>query len=424
MRSEISEMNEPKALTDVAASRDLRGGRESAPCALASMGMITSLGQGADEIWPRLLAADQSRFAKRTDLVPDCSLLVAEVAEPLPEIPARLHRYACRNNALIMAALQQIEKPIAETIADVGRDRIAVVIGSSTSGVGDAEAAIRHRHATGELAKSFYYDQLEFGGASSFVADLLQLDGPTYAISTACSSGARALATARSLLALDVCDAVIAGAADSLCGLTANGFWSLQLVSDEVTNPCSVNRKGLTLGEGAAVFLVTRERGGIQLRGVGESTEAHHMSAPDPAGSGAEQAMRGALKDAQMEPAEIAYLNLHGTGTLLNDAMECAAIARIFAEAPPSSSTKSLVGHVLGGAGAIEAGICWLILEEGNSESLDLVPHAFDGQLDPALSRLRLVPREGMRVMAGPVMTNSFGFGGNNCTLILERERS
>jgi 3-oxoacyl-[acyl-carrier-protein] synthase-1 len=387
------------------------------------MGMITSLGNGADEIWPRLLAADQSRFARRTDLVPDSSLLVAEIAEPLPEIPPRLKRYACRNNALIMAALQQIEKPIAETIADVGRSRVAVVIGSSTSGVGDAEVAIRHRHATGELAKSFYYDQLEFGGASSFVADLLRVDGPTYAISTACSSGARALATARSLLALDVCDAVVAGAADSLCGLTANGFSSLQVVSDEVTNPCSVNRKGLTLGEGAAVFLVTRGSGGIQLCGVGESTEAHHMSAPDPAGHGAEQAMRGALEDAQMAPAEIAYLNLHGTGTLLNDAMECAAIDRIFAEVPPCSSTKSLVGHVLGGAGAIEAGICWLTLVEGDLQNLDLVPHAFDGHLDPALPRPRLVPREGMRVAAGPVMTNSFGFGGNNCTLILERER-
>jgi 3-oxoacyl-[acyl-carrier-protein] synthase-1 len=196
------------------------------------------------------------------------------------------------------------------------------------------------------------------------------------------------------------------------------------VVSDEITNPCSVNRKGLTLGEGAAVFLVTRDRSGVQLRGVGESTEAHHMSAPDPAGNGAEQAMRDALNNARMEPAEIVYLNLHGTGTLLNDAMECAAIDRVFAEAPPCSSTKSLVGHVLGGAGAIEAGICWLILREGHAGSLDLVPHAFDGHLDPALPQTRLVPREGMRVSAGPVMTNSFGFGGNNCTLILERERS
>ena len=384
------------------------------------MGTINALGRAPEEIWPRLLAADQSHVRRRADLVPDCALLVAEIPGPLPEIPPRLKRYACRNNALLMAALQQIEKPIADTIDSVGRSRIAVVIGSSTSGVSDAEAAIRHQHATGVLAEAFYYDQLEFGGVSSFVADLLQLDGPAYAISTACSSGARALATARSLLALDVCDAVIAGASDSLCGLTANGFSSLQLVSDEITNPCSVNRNGMTLGEGAAVFLVTRDRGGIQLRGVGESTEAHHMSAPDPDGQGAEHAMRDALNDARLEPAEIAYLNLHGTGTPLNDAMEAAAIDRVFAGAPPCSSTKSLVGHILGGAGAVEAAFCWLMLSERTSGELDLIPHAFDGQLDPALPRLRLVPREGLRVSTGPVMTNSFGFGGNNCTLILE----
>jgi 3-oxoacyl-[acyl-carrier-protein] synthase-1 len=319
-----------------------------------------------------------------------------------------------------MAALQQIEKPIADTINAVGRSRVAVVIGSSTSGVSDAEAAIRHQHETGELAEAFYYDQLEFGGASSFVADLLQVDGPTYAISTACSSGARALATARSLLALDVCDAVIAGASDSLCGLTANGFSSLQVISDEITNPCSANRNGMTLGEGAAIFLVTRDEGGIRLLGIGESTEAHHMSAPDPEGGGAEQAMRDALKDAALDPAEIAYLNLHGTGTPLNDAMECAAIDRVFSDSPPCSSTKSLIGHILGGAGAAEAAFCWLILSERDSGNLDLIPHAFDGQPDPALPALRLVPREGLRVPAGPVMTNSFGFGGNNCTLILE----
>jgi len=398
-----------------------RGGmRTRKPCSLAAMGSVNALGRGSDEIWPRLMAADQSHFRRRDDLVPERDLLVAEVAGPLPEIPPRLKRYACRNNALMLAALQQIEKPIADAIDAVGRSRVAVVIGSSTSGVSDAEAAIRHKHQTGALAEAFHYDQLEFGGASSFVADLLQLDGPAYAISTACSSGARALATARSLLALDVCDAVIAGASDSLCGLTANGFTSLQVVSDEITNPCSVNRKGMTLGEGAAVFLVTRESGGVQLRGVGESTEAHHMSAPDPEGQGAEHAMRDALDDAGLDPAAIVYLNLHGTGTPLNDAMEAAAIGRVFSDVPPCSSTKGLVGHILGGAGAVEAAFCWLMLSKRTSGSLDLIPHAFDGRLDPALPRLRLVPGEGLRVPAGPVMTNSFGFGGNNCTLILE----
>ncbi len=405
----------------MSAASIIHPGKHTRPaCSLAAMGIVNALGRGADEIWPRLLAADQSHFRRRDDLVPDRNLLVGEVSGLLPEIPPRLKRYACRNNALMMAALQQIEKPIADVIHAVGRDRVATVIGSSTSGVSDAEAAIRHQHRTGVLAEAFHYDQLEFGGASGFVAELLQLGGPAYAISTACSSGARALASARSLLALDVCDAVIAGAADSLCGLTANGFSSLQLVSDQITNPCSVNRDGMTLGEGAAVFLVTRDSAGIQLRGVGESTEAYHMSAPDPEGLGAESAMRDALEDASLDAAEIAYLNLHGTGTPLNDAMECAAIDRVFSHPLPCSSTKGLVGHILGAAGAIEAAFCWLTLSQQTAGSLELIPHAFDGEPDPALPLPLLVPSGGLRVPAGPVMSNSFGFGGNNCTLILE----
>lgn len=400
------------------------GDRSRKSCSLAALGIVNALGRGAEEIWPRLLRADQTHFRRRDDLVPNANILVGEVPGPLPEIPSRLKRYACRNNALIMAAVQQMEKPIAEVIDAVGRSRVAVVIGSSTSGVSDAEVAIRHQHATGVLTAEFCYDQLEFGGASNFVADLLQVDGPTYSISTACSSGARALATARSLLALGICDAVIAGACDSLCGLTANGFSSLQVISDEITNPLSVNRNGMTLGEGAAIFLVTRDGGGVRLRGVGESTEAHHMSAPDPVGHGAEQAMRAALADAELAPGEIAYLNLHGTGTPLNDAMECAAVDRVFHDSLPCSSTKGLVGHVLGGAGAIEAAFCWLTLVEQNAGKLDLIPHAFDGQRDPALPPVRLVPSEGLRVPTGPVMTNSFGFGGNNCSLILEAAES
>ena len=151
------------------------------------------------------------------------------------------------------------------------------------------------------------------------MAEYLGVRGPVYALSTACSSGARALASARSLLSLGICDAVVAGAADTLCGLTANGFSALSAVCEGVTNPCSRNRAGLTLGEGAAVFLVEPGEGGVQLLGVGESSEAHHMSAPDPSGSGAEVAMRGALADAGLAPDAIHYLNLHGTGTPLND---------------------------------------------------------------------------------------------------------
>jgi 3-oxoacyl-[acyl-carrier-protein] synthase-1 len=388
------------------------------PCSLAALAMVNALGRHPDEIWPRLIRGDQSGFQTREDLVPGRKLVVAEVAGALPAVPDRLRRYACRNNSLTLAALEQIEKPISDLIQAVGRQRIGVVMGTSTSGVGDAEAAIRHRVETGSLAHSFHYAQLEFGGVSGFVAELLGLTGPAYTISTACSSGARALVSARSLLALGICDAVIAGATDTLCGLTSNGFAALQVLSEGITNPSSAHRDGLTLGEGSALFLVTREAAGIQLRGVGDSSEAHHMSAPDPDGLGAEQAMRGALADAGLQPEEIAYLNLHGTGTSLNDRMESSAIARVFAQPPPCSSTKSLVGHTLGAAGAMEAGFCWLVLSRSSGEELALIPHAYDGQQDAELAALPLVGADA-QVPRGPVMTNSFGFGGNNCTLIL-----
>lgn len=190
-----------------------------------------------------------------------------------------------------------------------------------------------------------------------------------------------------------------------------------------MTNPCSRNRAGLTLGEGAAVFLLLREPGGVQLTGVGESSEAHHMSAPEPTGAGAEAAMRGALRDAGLGPEAIAYLNLHGTGTPQNDRMECIAVERVFGTALPASSTKPLVGHALGAAGALEAAFCWLVLERSEGGVLELPPHCWDGERDPELPAVRLVGK-GESVRAdGParVMTNSFGFGGNNCTLVLER---
>ncbi len=185
-----------------------------------------------------------------------------------------------------------------------------------------------------------------------------------------------------------------------------------------------MNRDGLTIGEGAALFLATREEGGIQLVGVGESSEAHHISAPDPEGKGAETAMRAALLDAGIAASDVAYLNLHGTGTPQNDPMECGAVARVLGGAVPCSSTKPLFGHALGAAGALEAAVCWLVLNARTGDELPLPPHLYDGERDPACAGVRLA-RAGERAHVGPVarvMTNSFGFGGNNCSLVLARE--
>lgn len=393
-----------------------------ARCRLAALGMVNALGADAEAVWSGLLAGESSRLALRDDLVPGQRLRVGAVDGPLPEIPEALAPYACRNNAMALAALRQIEAAARRAVAACGPARVGVLMGTSTSGVSDAEAALAHAQRHGSLSPSFHYEQLEFGGLASFVADYLGARGPAYTLSTACSSGARALASARSLLALGLCDAVVAGAADTLCGLTSNGFFALQALCAGVTNPCSRNRSGITLGEGAAVFLVLREEGGIQLRGVGESSEAHHMSAPEPTGIGAETAMRAALADAALPPEAIGYLNLHGTGTPQNDRMECLAVERVFGAALPVSSTKPLVGHTLGAAGAMEAAFCWLVLDRRERGRLALPPHCWDGVRDPELPPLNLAAKGLAVPVAGParVMSNSFGFGGNNCTLLLE----
>ena len=390
-------------------------------CSLPAVGIVSCLGTDVEATWRGLLAGDTSGLVRRAGFVPGRELLVGAVETELPALPPSLARYACRNNALSLHALLQIADAVEDARARYGPSRLGVVMGTSTSGVGDAEAAIAHQRREGALSPSFYYDQLEFGGAAGFVADYLGLAGPTYTLSTACSSGARALASARSLLRLGLCDAVVAGAADSLCGLTTGGFSALQAIAPERTNPMSAHRAGLTLGEAAALFLVTREGEGVQLLGVGESSEAHHMSAPDPGGAGARAAMQAALADAGLRAEEIAYLNLHGTGTAQNDSMESLAVEAVLGLDVVCSSTKPLVGHTLGAAGAVEAAFCWLVLRHAEGDALPVPPHRWDGARDPALPALHLADAGERAKCRGParVMTNSFGFGGNNCTLVL-----
>jgi 3-oxoacyl-[acyl-carrier-protein] synthase-1 len=387
--------------------------------------MANALGNDPDQCWQRLVCGDTSRFVRRAGLAPEREILVAMVDAGLPQLGEEFAEYDCRNNRLAAYVLGQIEAPIRSAIDRFGRGRVAVVAGTSTSGVGDAEEAIRIRERSGALPRRFRSAQLEFGGISEFVSSWLGVTGPSFTLSTACSSGARALASARALLAMGVADAVVCGATDTICGLTCNGFSSLGLVCEELTNPCSLHRCGLTLGEAGAFFVVEREEGGVQLVGVGESSEAHHMSAPDPDGAGALSAMRSALEDAGLAPEDIAYLNIHGTGTPANDAMECRAISALFGERTPVSSTKPLTGHTLGAAGATEAAFCAQILERRDGDELLLPPHRWDAAADPALPRLDFVG-DARRARVGPtawLMSNSFGFGGNNCTLVLAASR-
>ncbi len=393
------------------------------PCALEAIGLVTALGTGLDASLPRLISGDTRGLVLRAGLLPDRELLVGAGPDALPPIEDDLAQHRCRNNQLALLALSQMRGAVDAALARFGPARIAIVAATSTSGTAETGEAVRLKLQSRRLPSEFHYSQFEHGGLACFLAASIGAEGPAYTVSTACSSSAKALVSARSLLRLGICDAVIAGGVDSLCQLTACGFTALEAISPERSNPFSRNRRGLNLGEAAALFLLTRESGGIQLRGAGESSDHHHMSAPDPNGGGAEQAMRAALMDAQARADEIVYLNLHGTGTPLNDAMESKAVERVLGLKVPCSSTKPLTGHTLGAAGAMEAAFCWMMLESERHGEIRLAPHVFDGERDSELPAIRFVaPAEAARVRGRRLtMSNAFGFGGNNCSVILER---
>ncbi|MCP4297378.1 MAG: beta-ketoacyl-ACP synthase [Proteobacteria bacterium] len=395
--------------------------KQSSFCRIKDVGILCSLGISGDEIWPRLIAGDKTCLEKRDDLWHEHVSLFGSVKRELPPIKEEFLKYNCWNNQIAQAALTMIRDEVDIAIQKFGANRVGVVIGSSTSGFAETEEAFQQYHDHGELSPTFNLEQFEYGGLSTFISQLSGVTGPCYSLSTACSAGAKTLMTAKTLFEIGVCDAVIAGGVDSLCRLTAGGFGALEAISADHTNPMSKNRDGLNLGEGGALFLLTKEAGGIQLLGGGESSDAHHISAPHPEGTGAEKAMRSALEDAGLEHSDISYLNLHGTGTPFNDAMESKAVERVFDQSLCCSSTKPLTGHTLGASGAIEAAFLWLILRKSQEDRFSLPPHSFDGQRDPEIGNIELV-KKGQEVpknTGSALMSNSFGFGGNNCTLII-----
>jgi len=389
---------------------------------LNDLGLVCALGRGQAEITARLLAGDCSGMQADASWVPGRCPPVAAVRGALPALPLADHH--SRNNQLLYAAALQIEPAIRAAIARHGAHRIAVVLGTSTSGIDEASADIAHYLQAGQFPAHYRYDQQALSAPAEFLADWLQLSGPAYVISTACTSSGRAMMSARRLLQLGVCDAVLCGGVDTLCGLTLNGFSALEAVSEQRCNPFSANRDGINIGEAAALFLMAREghaKGpSVALLGAGASSDAHHISAPDPTGNGALQAMAKALDNAGLTPAQIGYLNLHGTATAHNDAMESHAVHRLFGAGLPCSSSKPMTGHTLGAAGALEAAFCWLILSGHNPLGL-LPPHAWDGQADPLLPALDLVTAQHRLATERPrrLMSNSFAFGGNNVSLIL-----
>jgi 3-oxoacyl-[acyl-carrier-protein] synthase-1 len=333
-------------------------------------------------------------------------------------LPPELAEYDCRNNRLAEMALQQdgFLDSVQAAVTVYGSRRVGVFIGTSTSGVLQTELAYRERDV-GELPGWFHYGTSHNAfSVADYVRRRCGLQGPAVALSSACASSAKAFGTAHRMIEANLIDAAVVGGTDSLCLTTLYGFNSLQLCSKAPCRPFDVARDGISIGEAAAFALLERvpeslDRDAVLLLGVGESSDAYHMSAPHPDGAGARRAMQEALAAASLDPAEIDYINLHGTGTPSNDRSESQAVTSVFGATTPCSSTKGATGHTLGAAGALEAVISALAIRNG------IMPGGVHStHIDPTLTAHYI--RENKRAPVTRVLSNSFGFGGTNCSLI------
>ena len=386
---------------------------------LNDMGILCALGSGKEEVKDNMFRGFQGRMIETSDYSQE-PLVLGVVPEKLPQIPSSLSQYSCRNNQMLLHVTEQIRPTFENCLQGISLDRVGVVLGTCTGGNSEAQDFLDYYSQHQAMPSDFNPDITYMGDCADFVADYLNIRGPRYAISTACSSSGNALASAARLISCGLCDLVIVGGADALCSLTVQGFSALGVVSKSVCNPSSVNRNGANIGEGAALFVMSKKPSGVRLAGIGVCSEAYHISKPRADGSGAEKAMSLALHDAGLIATDIHYINLHGTATKLNDAMESLAVGRLLGCEIPCSSTKSMTGHALGAAAAVEAAICWMILE-GGSDSACLPFHCWDGQVDPDLATLNLVNGEQESSELEHCMSNSFAFGGSNASLILGR---
>jgi 3-oxoacyl-[acyl-carrier-protein] synthase I len=368
--------------------------------------------------------------SRRTGLIP-CKFETVELNTYVGEVPgvdaerlpAGLAEFNCRNNRLAQLGLRQdgFAAAVEDLAARVGRCRVGIFLGTSTSGILETEIAYRHRDpATGLLPGDFHYRGAHNTfSVADFARNALRLEGPAVVVSSACSSSAKVFGSARRMMEAGLIDAALVGGVDSLCLTTLYGFHSLQLVSPTRCRPFDASRDGISIGEAAAFCLLERapsslDPDAVLLLGIGESSDAYHMSSPHPEGLGARAAMLQALSSAGLQPNDIDYINLHGTGTPSNDSAEAHAVEMVLGSRVPSSSTKGATGHALGAAGGLEAIICALALQNG------LMPAGLNTSVvDPALHVNYLL--ENGRQKMSRVMSNSFGFGGSNCSLILGR---
>ena len=378
-------------------------------------------GLGRDALY-RSLLENESALGALTLFELPFPTPVGEYGGPLSRIKPELYRYDSRNARLALAVVDfeqdGLRDAIRSAVDHYGPDRVGVVIGTSTSGLFETESAYETLLRDNAMPEDFHFlSRHAYQATPRFLQLELGLEGPCYAVSTACSSGAKAISAGQRLIQNGICDAVLTGGVDTLCRLTLRGFHCLELVSRALCRPMDANRSGINIGEGAGLMLLEKtdgERPGeLQVLSVGESSDAHHMSAPHPEGLGAIAAMQSALRLAGLEARQIDYLNLHATATEVNDRVEAKAVFEVFGDRLPVSGSKGITGHTLGAAGALECVVSLLALENhfvpGTCGLVDR---------DPGF-RCNVVWEPFPESRLQTVMSNSFGFGGNNASLIV-----
>lgn len=393
------------------------------PVPVTAYSVISNCGLGNHALY-QALNSNKTGLAELSLLDVPFETQVGEISVDLPEIQQSLSEYDSRNSRVALAALNYQKDGLLVAIesakARYGSERIGVIIGTSTSGLYETEIAYQMLLEKGQMPDDFHFlTRHAYQATPRLLQKQLQLQGPCFAISTACSSGAKAIAAGQRLINHDVCDAVLVGGADTLCRLTLSGFNSLELVSPEFCQPMDQNRNGINIGEAAALLLLEKSSGQFDhlphVLSVGESSDAYHMSSPDPDGKGAVTAMNNALQLADLQPADIDYLNLHATATQINDSVEAKAVHEVFKEAVLCSGSKGITGHTLGAAGAVEAIVCLLALK------YQIVPGTCGLEQIDQEFRCQVVKDSIVSKKLQIVMSNSFGFGGNNASLIMSK---
>ena len=418
---------------------------------LSKPGVMSCAGNNIDEVWQSVTEGNQ-KGSKKYKACNGEEYFAARIDDK--GLKPSGARYDMKVMRIENAALEQIAADVDAVKKLYGPDRIAVCVGSCDNGTEFSVAAHRKFFTEGEFPADYNLEIQGADYAATFVAEKFGITGPANCFSTACSSSAGAIIKAAEMIKAGLVDAAIAGGIDIASDTTLVGFGALEAVSSEITNPFSRNRHGITLGDGAAFFVLTREplpvvepvettlspsgltRRSIRLLGWGESADAYHMTSPDPSGAGAEKAIRRALKSAGLATRDVGYINLHGTGTKFNDSMEAKAVAAIFGEVDgqavkvPVSTTKPVTGHTLGASAALEAAICWKALVEnsGKNDNIKLPVQVWDGERDEELPTLNIVDGKSCRggeAAAGTggelkvCLSNSFAFGGANACLAL-----